>query len=475
MRVPQSERTSRVVLVCDKCATKPLTSIGVLRLKRSVAHLSHTGSDTMPSLKPNHRQVLAAKAINGKRTQYRIAGCKGLVLDVRASGQRTWFVRYQPGGRVARKFRWFKIGDASSIGVGDAADKADAIIRAVQTDARDPQAERIKARQDSKTFGDLFEDWHERYAAPRLKRSDTDRFLYRRHIEPDFAKTRVADLKRIEIGRFRDKVAKNASPLTSNNVIVLINRVLNWAVDEGLIEVNPAARLRKVGERKPRERVLTRAGIVTFWKSLEAMETMSGEHMARAEKGRMLSPATRSILRLLLLTGQRRSEVVEAQKSEFELDGKEPVWTIPGLRTKNGLLHRLPLCPLAAAEFTRALKASPEKSKFVFSSPHDPMQPISAEAVTRAMARMIDELQLPRVSPHDLRRTVGTELARLGLPVHVRSLVLNHSPMSRGITDAVYNRYAYDREKREALGAWEKELMRLPVRAPQEPLREAAE
>jgi integrase len=417
----------------------------------------------MPSLKPNHRQVLAAKAINGKRTQYRIAGCKGLVLDVRESGQRTWFVRYQPGGRGARKFRWFKIGDASVISVGDATDKADAVLRSVQKDARDPQAERVKTRQESKTFGDLFEDWHERYATPRLKRSDTDRFLYRRHIEPGFAKTRVADLKRIEIGRFRDKVARNASPLTSNSVIVLINRVLNWAVDEGLIEVNPAARLRKVGERKPRERVLTHAGIVTFWKSLEAMETMTGEHMARAEKGRMLSPATRSILRLLLLTGQRRSEVVEAQKSELELQGKEPVWTIPGARTKNGLLHRLPLCPMAAAEFARALKASPEKSKFVFPSPEDVMQPISAE------------LKIPTVSPHDLRRTVGTELARLGLPVHVRSLVLNHSPMSRGITDAVYNRYAYDKEKREALGAWEEELRLLLTRSLAEPVREAAE
>ncbi|RZI37610.1 hypothetical protein EGT07_38425 [Herbaspirillum sp. HC18] len=77
------------------------------------------------------------------------------------------------------------------------------------------------------------------------------------------------------------------------------------------------------------------------------------------------------------------------------------------------------------------------------------------------MARLIVELKLPTVSPHDLRRTVGTELARLGLPVHIRSLVLNHAPMSRGITDAVYNRYAYDREKREALAAWEGSLARL--------------
>lgn len=59
------------------------------------------------------------------------------------------------------------------------------------------------------------------------------------------------------------------------------------------------------------------------------------------------------------------------------------------------------------------------------------------------------------------RSTVGTEMARLGVPSHVRSLVLNHSPRSRGVTDAVYNRYAYDKEKLEALTIWEKELAKL--------------
>lgn len=63
--------------------------------------------------------------------------------------------------------------------------------------------------------------------------------------------------------------------------------------------------------------------------------------------------------------------------------------------------------------------------------------------MTRAMARLVSELKITKVSPHDLRRTVGTEMAKLGLPTHVRS------------------RYACDREKREALGAWEGVLARL--------------
>ena len=192
------------------------------------------------------------------------------------------------------------------------------------------------------------------------------------------------------------------------------------------------------------------------------METMTREHKARTEKGRMLTPTTRSVLRLLLLTGQRRSEVVEAEKIELQLDGPQPVWTIPGSRTKNGLLHRLPLCPMAAEEFRKAVKASPDKSPFVFPSAEDPHRSaITPMAVTRAMARLVTEMKIAKVSPHDLRRTVGTEMARLGIPVHVRSLVLNHSPRSRGVTEAVYNRYAYDKEKLEALTTWEAELAKL--------------
>ena len=97
----------------------------------------------MPSLKRNHRQITAARAIDGKRTQYRIEGVAGLVLDVRPNGKRTWFVRYQPGGRKSRTFRWYKVGDASSIGLSDATERAKKVITAVEDEHRDPYVERL--------------------------------------------------------------------------------------------------------------------------------------------------------------------------------------------------------------------------------------------------------------------------------------------------------------------------------------------
>lgn len=417
----------------------------------------------MPVLKANHRVIKAAKPINGKRTRYRIEGVEGLWLDVSATGKAYWYVRYQPGGRSIRQERWYRVGALQSVSLADASQKARDILTAAYANERDPHVERKAKRSETMTLGDLYTDWHDRHAA-NLARVATDESIWETHIKNGLGRQRLTALKRAEIGKLRDKVVKTGGPIASNNVLILINRVLNWGVDEGLLEFNPAARLRKVGEVKPRERVLVDADIPKFWGALEAMDVMTGEHMAKGEKGRMLSPATRSVLRLMLLTGQRRTEVVEAEKAELQLEGDDPVWTIPGERTKNGLLHRLPLCPMAAAEFRRAVKAAPKGSPFVFPSPEDSKSPISAAAVTRAMARLVAELKISQVSPHDLRRTVGTQMAKLGLPTHVRSLVLNHSAISRSITDAVYNRYAYDKEKREALNLWEHALAAIILR-----------
>ena len=415
----------------------------------------------MPTLKANHRQILAAKPVDGKKTRYRIEGVPGLWLYVSPSGVRTWYSRYQIGSGKTRQERWYRIGDATSMPLAIATERAKSVDVEVDVEDRDPHAERELRNGETMTVGELFKEWHTRHAVPKLARAATDDIIFRCHIEPDFAKRKVRELTRVEIGRFRDEVARKATPLTSNSVMSLLSRFFNWGLDEGLLEFNPAARLRKSAARKPRERVLTRGNITVFWNALAHMEAMTGKHMARAEKGRMLSPASRSILRLLLLTGQRRTEVAGAMKSELDLDEAEPVWTIPGERTKNSLLHRVPLCPMAKAEFARAIAATPTKSPYVFASADNPDAHVTPLSITRGMARLVDELKIPTVSPHDLRRTVGTEMARLGIAVHIRSLVLNHSPQSRGITEAVYNRYAYDKEKREALALWEAELMRL--------------
>ena len=93
----------------------------------------------------------------------------------------------------------------------------------------------------------------------------------------------------------------------------------------------------------PRERVLTEAEIKAFWHGLAG-----GPLGLRMER----------VLRLALITGQRRSEIAEAPKVELELTSADPSWTIAGARAKNGVMHRVPLTPLAVELFSAAVTDS---------------------------------------------------------------------------------------------------------------------
>ncbi len=395
-----------------------------------------------------------------------IEGVKGLVILVGKTGKRVWYVRYQvvaaDGSRVFRRYR---IGDADTISLIDATEVARKVIGQVELEKRDPFAEvKGKSRPTGKivTFDDLFQAWYRRHAEPHLVKAPAERLKYNNHLKPSFGSRAIKDIKRVDVGELRDRLVTSSGPVSSNNIVTLFNRIMNWAVDEGLIEFNPAHRLRKVGDERPRERVLSESEILAFWQALDRMEHSDGAHIKRGETGRVLSPATRCALRLILLTGQRRQEVSAIAKSELDLDSKAPVWTLPSRRAKNRLLHRIPLTPMAVAEIRKALAAANPKSSYLFPTPDaDKDAPILPFALTTAMGRLSVEIGIPRAGPHDLRRTVGTELARLGLPTHVRALVLNHSPESRGVTDVVYNRYAYDNEKRDALEKWEARLRQL--------------
>ncbi|MDZ4840520.1 MAG: tyrosine-type recombinase/integrase [Hyphomicrobium aestuarii] len=260
----------------------------------------------------------------------------------------------------------------------------------------------------------------------------------------------------------RDYVFDHSGPVQSNRCLALVNRVLNFALEEDLIEANPAARMRKAGKEKPRERVLSDNEIAKLWRALADAESWTAAAGSGA-MGRPLSlPIVRAI-RVLLLTGQRRAEVVEAPIGELALWDRQPVWTIASQRVKTDVPHRVPLATLAAFEFRRAIAdanaAVPANSTgalLVFPSPNNWREPVGPAAVTKAMHRLCKRIGIDRAGPHDLRRTVGTGLAKLGVPPDIRSLVLNHTRgRSTSETTRVYDRHGYDNAKLEALAKWE--------------------
>ena len=163
--------------------------------------------------------------------------------------------------------------------------------------------------------------------------------------------------------------------------------------------------------------------------------------------------------RMLLLTGQRLAEV--AQMTEGELHGA--MWSLPGARTKNGRAHTVPLSTAAQSALEAHTRVRNPEGYVYCTNGRTPVQGfhkgrdnIAAKMAEVAAEERGEPVEIPHWTFHDLRRTCATGMARLGQPVHVVEAVLNHVSGTRAGVAGIYNRHAYDGEKRTALEAWER-------------------
>lgn len=199
-----------------------------------------------------------------------------------------------------------------------------------------------------------------------------------------------------------------------------------------MIQSSPCEAVDYPAKEKPRERVLSEDEIHTFWNKLPTIG---------------VSRRVELILKICLATAQRRGEVVNATKDEFDGDW----WTIPGERTKSGRAHRVPLSPLAKDLLNDIVGMSGDS---LYICPGRNGQ-LSADYVTAKLWEKVDNFGIPRFTVHDLRRTAASHMTGLGITRFDVGKVLNHA--ESGVT-AVYDRYGYDKEKRKALNAWARKL-----------------
>jgi integrase len=157
------------------------------------------------------------------------------------------------------------------------------------------------------------------------------------------------------------------------------------------------------------------------------------------------------IVRLLILTAQRRGEVAGIELKEFDKPAK--LWTIPGVRTKNSREHPLPLGPVAR----RIVRTTPRLSeRFMF--PARGNEETTFSGWSKAKKELDKASGVTDWTLHDLRRSTATQLAALGVPPHIVERILNHSSGTFGGVAGVYNRFEYRDEMRAALRKWEKHL-----------------
>jgi integrase len=215
--------------------------------------------------------------------------------------------------------------------------------------------------------------------------------------------------------------------------------VFNWAAapDRALVPQahNPCRGLERPAPERQRERVLDARELRAVWAAFD------GEDFTSA-----------ALFRLYLLTAQRDGELRTMAWGDVDLAAGW--WTIPGARAKNAHAHRVPLSPPAVALLRELLARRRDGSPWVFPTPRESASG-HRERVYKAVHRLRRRSGVADFTPHDLRRTAASHMTSIGVPRLVVSKLLNHT--ERGVT-AVYDRYGYDREKREALEAWARRL-----------------
>ena len=197
-----------------------------------------------------------------------------------------------------------------------------------------------------------------------------------------------------------------------------------------------------IGAKEPRTRVLTDDELRALWRAT----------------GRLNYPLG-PLVRMLILTGQRKSEVAEARWGEFDL--KQKVWNVPVARMKMKAAHTVPLTDDVLA----LLKGLPrfDRGDHVFSTTFG-LTPVNGfskakRAIDTAMLEELNKMDpkaklVPWVL-HDIRRSMRTHLSALPVPDLVRELVIGH--LKRGL-HRIYDQHAYLDEKRHALELWSARL-----------------
>jgi integrase len=301
----------------------------------------------------------------------------------------------------------------------------------------DPQAQKSEQRaRAAETLGAVAARFI-RYQRARLKARSFE--SVETHLTKHWAPLNglpIHQISRRALAARLGEIAAERGPIAANRARTTLSGLFTWAMKEGLVDANPVIGTNRQADEQARDRVLADAELVAIWTACRD-----------DDYGR--------IIRLLLLTGQRRDEVGAMEKSEVDLGARK--WSIPSARTKNGRGHEVPLPDLAIGILKAAIEREGREHRKLIFGDADQSSFSGWSAAKVALDQRIEEMSGKRPTPwrlHDLRRTLATRMADLGVLPHVIEAVLNHVSGHKAGVAGVYNRALYAAEKRQALDLW---------------------
>jgi len=357
----------------------------------------------------------------------------GFGIRMREGGSKGFVFQYKQGTKQRR----MSVGTFPALTVEKARQAASGLHAEVRL-GHDPAGEKnVRRARAAETMGAVLPAYLARKAESSKPRSyqEIERHL-NKHAKPLHG-MQLAAIDRRAIGARLTVIAKDSGPAAANRVRASLSAFFAWCLTQGLIDLNPVVGTNIEAEADSRDRVLTDAELAAIWR------TAGDDHHG-------------SIIKLLMLTGQRRDEMAGLARSEIDSDAG--TITLPPARTKNRRQHVVPIsAPVSAIIEAQPLRnnadGTPRDLLFGFGNGYFSDWSHSKHKLD---ARINDGRSdpLPRWTLHDLRRTTATRMADLGVAPHIIEAVLNHVSGHKAGVAGIYNRSTYEREKRIALDPW---------------------
>lgn len=414
---------------------------------------------------------LTAKAVKNalpRDKEYKLHDGEGLFLRVRPSGVKSWLFSYRmPGSTSPIRMT---IGTSKDLSIKKARDKIRELQDLVEDgiDPRNAKAAAIAENMQAITMQVLFDRWieHEKITkrvTPNWIKHHEDR--WRLHLQKPLGNILAKDITRAHLSTALDAMTRKGIKEETRKALSSLNLMMDYGLTRHLIDQNPARLLKPkdfaATASKPRDRVLSLEELQRLWLVLDQATTVNKFD----ENISSMSIITASAIKLLILTGARRSEVAAMSWRELDIDAG--IWILPSERTKNRQAHTIYLSGLAL-KIIRFLQPITGHSIFVFDTgnykENGHIHPDTLTGVigrlrgtTKGLKKKISQdpplADIKSFSIHDLRRSAATAWGEhLKVEPHVIEKMLNHQPLNKLI--ATYQRAVYADVQKSAWLAW---------------------
>jgi integrase len=352
----------------------------------------------MKAIKLTDREIKKlAVPENGKKT-YWDSEVRRFGIRISHTGTRSFVLRYYPRGGGPEKF--YTIGSYPDWTPTDARDKAKELKRTID-DGGDPQDD-VKASREAPTVSELCD----RYVAEYLPRKKpTTQGSYRRLIEtvirPALGRLKVAEVTFDDTDALHRKVTARGTSYHANRVIATTSGMFGMAIKWKWRTDNPCKGIERNLEHK-RRRYLSPDELSRLLAALAAYEEQQSA----------------DIIRMCLLTGARRGEVLAARWEDFDLTTGR--WSKPAATTKQRMQHDVPLSAAARALLEQLRRRTNSEWLFPAGDSH-------RKDVRDAWLAICRKANIEGARLHDLRHTYASVLASSGDSLPIIGALLGHT------------------------------------------------